>query len=218
MFRTSDRFTVGMTQVPALTAPYVAADELPVDELSALAERTSSTAHPALRHDRRQPSPSSAVLRASVLRLIASPCEPPTPRRAEALMLRDGGELAPAASASALSEGAGHSSSEPGGTTRFAAPADRLVPVGRKEILRAAATGLSHDESRATFRGLDSSAIGGEKFRAGVDRGRRLKKPCIAANSSVAARLRILAAAMRRSPLRGAPARHRWTRSSARDP
>ena len=106
MFRAADRLPVGMTEMPTLPVRDETADELPVDELGSFARRTSSTAHPALRHDRCQAFASSAVLGARVLRLVASPCQPPAPRRTEALMLREGNELAPAASALALPESA----------------------------------------------------------------------------------------------------------------
>ena len=95
-----------MSQVPAFAGTDEATDELTVDEFGAFAGGTSSTAHPALRHDRCQAFASSAVLGARVLRLVASPCQPPAPRRTEALMLREGNELAPAASALALPESA----------------------------------------------------------------------------------------------------------------
>ena len=133
-----------------------AAYELIGDELGALARRTSSTAHPALRHDRCEAPPSCSVDRARVLRLVASPCEPPAPWRAEALMLCDGSELAPATSALACSEGARHSPSQTLGATGLAGRAQLLVPVARKELERTAATGLSHDQSRAILRAVDS--------------------------------------------------------------
>jgi hypothetical protein len=94
-----------MTEVPRLSRLDDASEKFTVGKLGAFAGGTSRATHPALRHDRRQPFPSSAVLRARVLRLVASPCEPPAPRRAEALMLRDSRELTPAAVAPALSEG-----------------------------------------------------------------------------------------------------------------
>ena len=105
MLRSADRFTVGMAEMPRLTGKDEATYEAPVDELGALAGGASSTANPALGNDRCQASPSSAMDRARVLRLVASPCEPPAARRAEALMLRDGDELTPAAVAPPLPEG-----------------------------------------------------------------------------------------------------------------
>ena len=129
VFGAADRLAIRDDPDATLSGLDEASDELTVDELGAFAGGTSSTAHPALRHDRRQAFPSSAVDRAGVLRLVASPCEPPAPRRAEALVLRDGNELAPAASALALSEGARHSPSQPGGTTDLAGGAELLIAV-----------------------------------------------------------------------------------------
>ena len=51
----ADRLTVGVTEMPSLPGLDEAADELPVDQLGALAGGTSSTAHPALSHDGDQP-------------------------------------------------------------------------------------------------------------------------------------------------------------------
>ena len=72
VFRAAGRLAVGMTEMPHLARLDEAADELTVDEFGALAGGSSSAAHPALRHDRCQPFPSSAVFRARVLRLVTS--------------------------------------------------------------------------------------------------------------------------------------------------
>ena len=51
-----------------------ASEKFTVDKFDAFAGGTSRATHPAFSHDWHQPLASSAVLRASVLRLVASPC------------------------------------------------------------------------------------------------------------------------------------------------
>ena len=130
--------------MPRLSGLDESADELPVDELGALAGGTSSTAHPAASHDRRPPLPGSAVGRRRVLRLLASAPESSALRRAEPLVVRDGQELARAAIAVALPVGARHPEPQLVRTTRPAGGADRLVPVTCVKRLRTAATALQH--------------------------------------------------------------------------
>ena len=66
--------------------------------------------------------------------------------------------------------------------TDLAGRAQLLVPVAREELERTAATGLSHDESRAIS--LAWITIGGIRNQGGVANGPILKKPCISDNSS----------------------------------
>ena len=151
MLRPTGTLGIGMTEMPRLARLDVAADELTVYELGALAGGTSSTTHPAASHDRRPPLPGSAVRRSRVLRLLASAPESSALRRAEPLVVRDGQELTRAAIAVALPVCARHPEPHLRRTTRPAGPADRLVPVARVELERTAATGLSHDGSPKKF-------------------------------------------------------------------
>ena len=122
--------------MPSLRWRDVAADEFTVDKLGAFASGTTGTAHPALRHERCQSPPAPAMLRAVVRRLGVFPPEPPAPRRAESLVLREGRELTPAVVAPALPEA--DSSSERRRASHPAGGAELLISVARIEIFRAA--------------------------------------------------------------------------------
>jgi hypothetical protein len=176
MFGAAGRLSIGMTEMPAFPGTDIAAEELPVDELGALAGGTSSTAHHAGGYDRRQVLPRPAVGSRRVLRPLASTPEPPTLRRAEPLVVRDGQELARAAVALALSVGPRHPVSQRRRTACPAGGTDPAVSVRRIELERTATTGLLHDRSPRTSRRLQS---GGETIQGGVDPGALLKKPCI---------------------------------------
>ena len=90
--------------MPAFTRTDKASDEFTVDKFGAFACGTSRASDQARRHGRRPALPGSAMGRRRVLRLLVSPSDPPTPRRAEPLVGRDCHEVAPAESALALPE------------------------------------------------------------------------------------------------------------------
>ena len=94
----------GMAEMPTLPRLDEASDEFTVDKLGAFASGTTSTAHPALRHERCQPPSSPAMVRAGVPRLGLFPPEQPAAPTTESLVLRDGHELVPAVVAPTLPE------------------------------------------------------------------------------------------------------------------
>lgn len=129
MLRATHRFTVWVAQVPELSWIDQATDELAVDVFGTPAGRASSTAHPAASHDGGQASPSTAVHRVGVLRVITSPTEVPAALRAVTLVLRERLELTPAPIAVSKPEGATNTPSDLRGATDAARGAELLIPV-----------------------------------------------------------------------------------------
>ena len=111
---------------------------------------------------------------------VASSCEPPALRRAEALVLRDGQEVARAAVAPARPEGARDSDAATRRPVPSTGRADRLITVNRVEPERAAPTCLQHDGS-AQHRGfrfvrLEQAATGRRAERWGTTSRRPFSK------------------------------------------
>jgi hypothetical protein len=109
-----------------------------VDELRPPAGGTSSAANDTRRHDQRPPPPRAAMGQVRVLRLITCSRQPPTPRAAVALVLRDRHVRAPAAVAVSLPEGANHTTSQPRRPTNPADPAQLLIAVADSKRPRTA--------------------------------------------------------------------------------